>query len=91
MDVERRIALVDTLTVDNGNVVLSPTQLIRFQLDNHLNSAGYNYAGNKPISYKDIDGLQGDGDEKRNQQGSRETKELFKYLDEQERLPLLML
>ncbi|TRX45812.1 hypothetical protein FNH22_31325 [Fulvivirga sp. M361] len=40
MDDERRIALVDTLTFDSGNVIISPIQLFRFQLDNHLNSAG---------------------------------------------------
>ncbi len=40
MDDERRIALVDSLTVDNASVLTSPAQLIRYQLDNHLNSAG---------------------------------------------------
>ena len=40
MDDERRIVLVDSLTVDNASVLTSPTQLIRYQLDNHLNSAG---------------------------------------------------
>ncbi|TRX45819.1 hypothetical protein FNH22_31360, partial [Fulvivirga sp. M361] len=40
MDDERRIALVDSLTVDNATILTSPAQLIRYQLDNHLNSAG---------------------------------------------------
>ena len=40
MDDERRIVLVDSLTVDNASVLTSPTQLIRYQFDNHLNSAG---------------------------------------------------
>ena len=33
IDDERRIALVDSLTVDNASVLTSPTQLIRYQRD----------------------------------------------------------
>jgi RHS repeat-associated protein len=39
MDDEKRIAMVDTLLIDNGNTLATPTQTIRYQLDNHLGSA----------------------------------------------------
>lgn len=39
MDDKQRIALVDTVTVDNGAPVPGPTPLTRFQLGNHLGSA----------------------------------------------------
>ena len=39
MDDTRRIALVETLTVDNGIAVTTPTPLHRYQLTNHLDSA----------------------------------------------------
>ena len=39
MDDKRRIALVETLTVENGNAVANPLPVLRFQLDNHLGSA----------------------------------------------------
>ncbi len=39
MDDQRRIALVETLTVENGNAVSSPVPVLRYQLDNHLGSA----------------------------------------------------
>lgn len=39
MDDQRRIALVETLTVDNGGAVGSPTPVIKYQLGNHLDSA----------------------------------------------------
>ena len=39
MDDQRRIALVETLTVENGNAVANPVPVLRFQLDNHLGSA----------------------------------------------------
>ncbi|TRX60189.1 toxin [Fulvivirga sp. M361] len=39
LDDQKRVALVDTLTIDNGSPLASPTQTIRYQLDNHLGSA----------------------------------------------------
>ena len=39
MDDKRRIALVETLTVENGNLVANPAPVQRYQLDNHLGSA----------------------------------------------------
>ena len=39
MDDQRRIALVETLTVENGNAVANPLPVLRYQLDNHLGSA----------------------------------------------------
>ncbi len=39
MDDQRRIAIVETLTVENGNRVAAPAPGQRYQLDNHLGSA----------------------------------------------------
>ncbi len=39
MDDQRRIALVETLTVENGNAIANPVPVHRYQLDNHLGSA----------------------------------------------------
>ena len=39
MDDQRRIALVETLTVENGNRVAGPAPVQRYQLYNHLGSA----------------------------------------------------
>lgn len=39
LDDQKRIALVDTLLVENGNTLTNPTQTVRYQLDNHLGSA----------------------------------------------------
>lgn len=39
MDDKRRVALVETKTVDNGAAVSSPISLLRYQFDNHLSSA----------------------------------------------------
>jgi len=39
MDDQRRIVLVQTLTIDAGAPVGSPTDVIKYQLDNHLGSA----------------------------------------------------
>ncbi len=39
MDDQRRIALVETLTVENGNRAATPVPVQRYQLDNHLGSA----------------------------------------------------
>ena len=39
MDDQRRIALVETLTLENGNRVANPAPVQRYQLDNHLGSA----------------------------------------------------
>jgi RHS repeat-associated protein len=39
MDDKRRVALVETLTVENGNNVANPVPVQRYQLDNHLGSA----------------------------------------------------
>jgi RHS repeat-associated protein len=38
-DDQKRIALVDTLRVENGAVLTTPTPIVRYQLDNHLGSA----------------------------------------------------
>jgi len=38
-DGARRVAMVDTLLVDNGDPVGSPVDRVRYQLDNHLGSA----------------------------------------------------
>ena len=39
MDDQRRIAIVETLTVENGNRAATPVPVQRYQLDNHLGSA----------------------------------------------------
>ena len=39
MDDTKRITLVETLTVDSGSPVASPSEVIRYQMDNHLGSA----------------------------------------------------
>ena len=39
MDDKRRIAMMETKTVDNGKAVSSPSSLLRYQFDNHLSSA----------------------------------------------------
>ena len=39
MDDQKRIALAETKTHDDGSVIASPTTLTRYQLDNHLGSA----------------------------------------------------
>src|SRR5262249_36958829 len=39
MDDQRRIALVETKTVENGNPINTPVHVQRCQLDNHLGSA----------------------------------------------------
>jgi len=39
MDDERRVAMVETKTIDVADPVLEPASLIRLQLDNHLGSA----------------------------------------------------
>ncbi len=39
MDDQRRIALVETLTVKNGSRVVGPSPVQRYQFDNHLGSA----------------------------------------------------
>ena len=39
MDDQKRIAIVETLTVENGNRVAAPAPVQRYQLDNHLGSA----------------------------------------------------
>ena len=39
MDDQKRIALVETLTMENGNRIASPVPVQRYQLDNHLGSA----------------------------------------------------
>src|SRR5437899_8705416 len=39
MDDKQRIALVETMTIENGNRVNSPALLQRYQLGNHLGSA----------------------------------------------------
>ncbi|MGH7597722.1 MAG: SpvB/TcaC N-terminal domain-containing protein [bacterium] len=39
MDDQRRIALVETKTIDTNDPPLTPTPVLRYQLDNHLGSA----------------------------------------------------
>lgn len=39
MDDQKRLAIVETLTVENGNRVAAPAPVQRYQLDNHLGSA----------------------------------------------------
>jgi RHS repeat-associated protein len=41
MDDQRRIALVETKTIDNSAAVSSPRSLLRYQFDNHLGSASF--------------------------------------------------
>jgi RHS repeat-associated protein len=54
MDDQRRIALVETKTVDVDTPVVSPSPLIRYQLDNHLGSASLELDKNgQVISYEE--------------------------------------
>lgn len=54
MDDQRRIALVETLTVENGNAVANPLLVLRYQLDNHLGSASLELDGTASIiSYEE--------------------------------------
>ena len=54
MDDQRRIALVETLTVENGNRAATPVPVQRYQLDNHLGSASLELDGTASIiSYEE--------------------------------------
>ena len=54
MDDQRRIAIVETLTVENGNRVAAPAPVQRYQLDNHLGSASLELdASANVISYEE--------------------------------------
>ena len=54
MDDQRRIALVETLTMENGNRIASPAPVLRYQLDNHLGSASLELDGSANIiSYEE--------------------------------------
>jgi RHS repeat-associated protein len=54
MDDQRRIALVETKTVDTEFPVVTPVPVIRYQLDNHLGSASLELDGaGKVISYEE--------------------------------------
>ncbi len=54
MDDQRRIAIVETLTVENGNRVAAPAPVQRYQLDNHLGSASLELDGSaNVISYEE--------------------------------------
>ena len=54
MDDQRRIAIVETLTVENGNRVAGPAPVQRYQLDNHLGSASLELdASANVISYEE--------------------------------------
>jgi RHS repeat-associated protein len=54
MDDEKRIAIVETKTHDNGMEVSSPTSLMRYQIDNHLGSSSLELDENgKVISYEE--------------------------------------
>jgi len=54
MDDKRRIALVETKTVDESATIQSPTSLIRYQLSNHLGSASLELdAAGEIISYEE--------------------------------------
>lgn len=55
MDGVRRIALVETKTIDDGGKVTSPAPLIRYQHDNHLGSACLELdAAGAVISYEEF-------------------------------------
>ncbi|WP_304039163.1 SpvB/TcaC N-terminal domain-containing protein [Fibrobacter succinogenes] len=54
MDDQKRIAIVETLTVENGNRVAGPSPVQRYQLDNHLGSASLELdASANIISYEE--------------------------------------
>ncbi len=54
MDDKRRIAIVETLTVENGNRAAGPSPVQRYQLDNHLGSASLELdASANVISYEE--------------------------------------
>ena len=54
MDDQKRIAIVETLTVENGNRIASPAPVQRYQLDNHLGSASLELdASANVISYEE--------------------------------------
>ena len=54
MDDQRRIALVETLTVENGSRIASPAPVLRYQFDNHLGSASLELdASANVISYEE--------------------------------------
>ena len=54
MDDQRRIALVETLTVENSVAVANPAPVLRYQLDNHLGSASLELdASANVISYEE--------------------------------------
>jgi len=55
MDDQRRIAMVETLTVTGGSTVGSPTPRFRYQLDDHLGTAGLEVdEGGAVISYEEF-------------------------------------
>ena len=54
MDDQKRIAIVETLTVENGSRVAGPSPVQRYQLDNHLGSASLELDGTASIiSYEE--------------------------------------
>ena len=54
MDDRKRIAIVETLTVENGSRVAAPAPVQRYQLDNHLGSASLELdASANVISYEE--------------------------------------
>ena len=54
MDDRKRIAIVETLTVENGNRAAAPAPVQRYQLDNHLGSASLELDGSaNVISYEE--------------------------------------
>ena len=54
MDDRKRIAIVETLTVENGNRAATPVPVQRYQLDNHLGSAALELDGSaNVISYEE--------------------------------------
>jgi RHS repeat-associated protein len=55
MDDQKRIALIETKTVDNGTIVATPQPLARYQMGNHLGSAVLELNGvGKVISYEEF-------------------------------------
>jgi RHS repeat-associated protein len=55
MDDTRRVALIETDTVDDGDPVTTPTPLLRYQFDNHLRSACVETnASGEVISYEEF-------------------------------------
>ncbi len=51
-DDKAKIATVDTLTVDQSSLIVNPTAVVRYQLDNHLGSASLELRSNRRTPFK---------------------------------------